>query len=658
MSAWASLNVADFLRTPNETIVGTLAGRAASRGLAATPETYKSWEEAVQFLRESLLLVAESQDVTHWGLLLEYEIPRRAVRPDAVLLARGQIYVLEFKVGANRFDRSSIMQVGDYALDLRDFHKESLGRPIYPVLISTAFVGDPIRVAVDGVDEEVRCVAKAAQFAMELLESHAVDNVQIELGSWNESAYQPTPDILTASRAVYAGNEVREISFAYADNLTATVDSIRRHIAAARARSEHLAIFVTGVPGSGKTLAGLSAVHQIVDSGASATEPLGAYLSGNGPLIDVLQYALAKDLRKRESITDTEAKRRTKTFIQPVHAYIREYSSSDKIPPDHVVVFDEAQRAWDAKQMMDKQKIDASEAKIILSAMERVNPWSVLVALVGEGQEINRGEAGLDEWIHALVEHSSWKVIAADDLHSRFTSLSARLEIDNSMHLSVNVRSPRAQAIADWAHLLVNGQLDEAAEIIKQFPNYPLLMTRSLHELRQYLRDRVASSGLESDRRSGLLASSQARRLRPFGIEMSNSFQGGIDWPRWFVNEPTDIRSSFLLEVAASEFKCQGLEIDWSGVCWGDDFVWSSKDDQWRSRRLRGSSWVNDADMTFARNRYRVLLTRARFGQLIWVPKPTGAEALVDADGLEATASALIRAGVKPLKSLETITSH
>lgn len=649
MSAWVATKVSDFLKSPNSKFVDSLAGKAASLGLAVTPHSYRSWEESVQFVRDLLDQLGKDREISEFGLLLEYEIPRRAVRPDAVLLAGQCIYVLEFKVGAEAFDRSSLMQVSDYALDLRDFHKESQGKRIFPVLISTSVFGESKRISVDGSKQEVLCVSNPYELAKEISETLVETPDQINVNDWDQSAYQPTPDILSAARAVYAGNEVKDISFAYADNLTLTVDSIREFIQKARTNSEHIVIFVTGVPGSGKTLAGLSAVHQISNVRNVATEPLGAYLSGNGPLVEVLQYALAKDLQKREPISKKEAERRTKTFIQPVHLYVKEYSSPEKVPPDHVIVFDEAQRAWDADQMQKKQSIDASEAEIVLSAMERVSPWSVLIALVGEGQEINRGEAGLGEWIRALEDRPAWQVVAAVDLRARFEPLQQRLTVEESMHLSVNVRSPRARAIADWANALVNGKLDEAARILEQFPEYPLLLTRSLQDLRHYLRDRVMISENKSDRRIGLVASSQARRLRPFGIEMSNDFQGGIDWPRWFVDEPSDIRSSFLLEVAASEFKCQGLEIDWAGICWGDDFVWSSESGMWCARRLSGSAWKNEKSITFAQNRYRVLLTRARFGQVIWVPKPTGTEALVDAAGLEATAQALIRAGVKPL---------
>jgi hypothetical protein len=296
--------------------------------------------------------------------------------------------------------------------------------------------------------------------------------------------------------------------------------------------------------------------------------------------------------------------------------------------------------------MVRKQKIDASEASIILDAMGRVSPWSVLVALVGEGQEINKGEAGLDEWARALTDRPEWSVRTAPDVANRFEHLENELAVDPSLHLGVSVRSPRARAIADWADAVVSGRFEHAAEIIKGFPDYPLFYTRSLGEMRRFLRNHASE-----DRRVGLLASSQARRLRAFGVEMDASFQGGIHWPRWFVDGPSDLRSSMALEIAASEFKCQGLEIDYVGLCWGHDFTWQPGAGSWAGQKLRGGRWTRDSDITFARNRYRVLLTRARYGLVIWVPDPVGDELEVSKANLDSTVLALHAAGIRPLES-------
>jgi hypothetical protein len=371
---------------------------------------------------------------------------------------------------------------------------------------------------------------------------------------------------------------------------------------------------------------------------------LGAYLSGNGPLVEVLRYAIAVDLRMRSAISTHEAKRLAGTFIQPVHRFVQELADSSHPPPEHVIVFDEAQRAWDRHRMEQKQSIPASEAATTLSIMERAPGWSVVVALVGEGQEIHDGEAGIGAWFEALADNPSWRISAAASETGAPEEVRQRTEVDDAFELDVSVRSPRAEAIADWAEGVVTGRLDAARQAAARCDGFPMLLTRDLETMRSYLRDRA-----RPDRRPGLVASSQARRLRPFGIEMDGTFQGGISWARWFVDGEEDIRSSYALEVAASEFKCQGLEIDWAGLCWGSDFTWDPDTGDWRFLQLRGSRWVRDRDEQHARNRYRVLLTRARYGLVVWVPKPRRGVALIDGRALEATAQALVTAGLQPL---------
>ena len=644
MAAWLALKVDEFLTRGITDLSGRLAAHAAERNLSATSQQLNAWFESIELLQTALTALPATDSVRNWGVLLEYDIPRRGRRPDAVILAGQVVFVIEFKCGANSFDLASLTQTAEYAQDLRDFHAETAGRNVVPVLVATRSHASTIERFVAGCIIPVQCIGKHQQLAELFGERTLSESPQLVLHEWDNSRYQPTPDILSAAREVYAGNDVRGISFNYADNLDATVNYIRDVIDQARERAEHVVLFVTGVPGSGKTLAGLSAVHRATEEPDGPSEPLGAYLSGNGPLVDVLRYALAKDKRQRDGISASEAERLAGTFIQPVHLYIRVYNDSSKTPPDHVIVFDEAQRAWDAAQMASKQGIDRSEAEVILDAMSRVRPWSVLVALVGEGQEINRGEAGLKEWAAALVPRTSWCVHTAPELRHHFTLTPNDVVTSTSLHLDVSVRSPRAQGIADWADAVVNGRFTDAADILEQYPEYPIFVTRSLEDMRNFLHTRT-----RPDRRTGLLVSSQARRLRPFGIEVDPGLQGNINWPRWFVDDADDIRSSTTLEIAATEFKCQGLELDWVGLCWGSDYNYLPAEKTWEARRLRGSSWTVDSDLTFARNRYRVLLTRARYGLVIWIPSPNASELLVNGDRLDSTAAILETSGVKPL---------
>ena len=651
--AWATRRVGGFVDQWTETqtgcgtpksvdgIVEELLSQSASRQFDASTQQIEAWEESVCVVGEALSEVASRVvEARDWSVLFEYSIPRREIRPDVVILGSGFVVPIEMKVGATTYSRADRLQAEDYGKDLEDFHEETSGLVVVPVLCATAAPLSDVDLAVRPSTSRVQLV-NADRLGSVLTEVHSQFGTShpINCDRWDQSRYRPTPGIVETALDVFGGQQVREISHAYADNLTATVDELRRVITQARERSERVVCFVTGVPGSGKTLAGLSAVHQITGDGD--VNVLGTYLSGNGPLVDVLQYALARDLHDREGVKLRDAKHRASVMVQMVHRFVRELAESDHSPAENVIVFDEAQRAWDARQMKTKQRIAKSEAQITLEIMSRTQGWAVVVALVGEGQEINTGEAGIAEWTDALERFPEWMVQVSPHV---FHQLGDRAVESPDLHLSVGVRAPRAQSLSDWVDALVEGRNTDASEALANNQDYPIYLSRDLEEMRSYLRDRASG-----DRRVGLLASAQARRLRAFGIEMSNDFQGGVHWPKWFVDGPDDVRSSYLLEVAASEFKCQGLEIDWAGLCWGSDFTRSVAGSEWVCRRVSGSRWVTEKDKTRAMNRYRVLLTRARYGMVIWVPEPSGHVPLVDAESLDATASFLLTCGVAPL---------
>lgn len=626
VSSLFSAEVDSFSQTPIDEICGALSAAASRAGLAATPEQVSAWETTIRIVGSALKDVeATCPNSSNWGVLFEYSIPRRRTRPDVVILSEGVVVVLEMKVGATRFNRADQIQATDYAKDLRDFHEQSHGLPVIPVLCATKATVSNIDLSASDPYSRAQLVAPQDLSELILAIQDAFGTGQsIDIETWDSSRYRPTPNILESAIDLYRGQDVREISHAHADNLTETTAAIQKVIEDARDNRRKVVCFVTGVPGSGKTLAGLAAVH-------SAT---GTYLSGNGPLVNVLQYALSKDLQKREPIDGQEANRRASVFIQPVHGFIGELANSESIPPENVIVFDEAQRAWDEQRMGNKQNINKSEAAVALSIMSRCPDWAVIVALIGDGQEINTGEAGIQAWMEAIQASPEWSAVVPPALPQAIPNAS----IVPSLHLSVGVRAPRAQALSDWVDSVLSGNAEQA-RFSRPIPSdYEIVLTRSLGTMRDFLTDRASA-----DRRTGLLASAQARRLRPFGIEMSGAFQGDINWPRWFVDGQEDVRSSYSLEVAASEFKCQGLEIDLAGLCWGSDFLRSAEG--WRPRRMRGHRWVNDSTATMATNRYRVLLTRARYGLAIWLPKPTKEIALIDAEALDMTADFLANAG-------------
>ncbi len=396
MPAIYRASVAEFLKHDPDTIVGRLSTVAGRPSTELTNAQLEAWREQIDILRAALTPLS----MRCYHLLLEYPIPRRGKRIDAVVLTNGLIFVIEFKCGARTYDREARLQLEDYCLDLRDFHAESAQRPLIPILVSTRA---PVRPAPSGqvIDHVAPLWHANAQSLGDVIERACAvyaspGAVPIDPERWDNALYAPTPTIIEAALVLYEGQNVREISrcHAGAENLTKTSSAVMRAIEQARQGSYKLICFVTGVPGSGKTLAGLNIVH----SKELHAGRLGVFLSGNGPLVKVLCEALARDHAARTARSIHESRREVATFIQNVHRFIDAHFAASDPPPDTIVVFDEAQRAWNREQSLRKFKRDRSEPEIMLEIMNRHAGCAVIVALVGTGQEINTGEAGLGEW--------------------------------------------------------------------------------------------------------------------------------------------------------------------------------------------------------------------------------------------------------------------
>jgi DUF2075 family protein len=415
-----------------------------------------------------------------------------------------------------------------------------------------------------------------------------------------------------------------------ATNLTATSTRLLEIIREAQTQQRKIVCFITGIPGAGKTLAGLNVVHN--PSLRRDGRAPGVFLSGNGPLVRIVRAAIERDFKRRER--EAGAERTSGTFIQNVHEFVRDaLAKPDKAPAENVVVFDEAQRAWDAKQNEKKTGREESEPQTVLGIMDRHSEWSVLVALVGGGQEINVGEAGLSEWGRTIREHfPHWQIAVSPGALAGDASVAGhRLFIggergttvvheEPALHLDVNLRAFRVQKLTEWVNAVLAGDTAQAKALASELDKFPLAMTRDLTVARAWLRKHTR--GL---RRCGLVASSGALRLRADGLELSSGFrQGNRDlFVHWFLNQPPDVRSSNQLEVAASEFECQGLELDWIGVCWGGDLSIDASNSTWLFRHFVGTKWqavTSPIDRAYLLNTYRVLLTRAREGAVVWVP--------------------------------------
>lgn len=625
-------SIETFIEDNESKIVGTLTSRSGSAGFYQQLHTQtRAWEDQIRLLQRVFKEVAGTNPkVLECSILFEYTIARRSKRIDVVFLS-DVVTVIEFKIGQTKYSADDVEQLMDYCLDLRDFHFESRSKLIFPILVATK--SSEVKISNTLFLEQIQPLqaANASTLAQAIAYILTIKkNDFIDASKWENSAYSPTPTIIEAAQTLYAGKSVAEISRSHAGtkNLTKTTDAVINAILQAKDNHEKIVCFITGVPGAGKTLAGLNIAHHTEfqnEMGSSAT-----FLSGNGPLISVLREALARDAVKRnQKIGNTTKKKeqeRTIAFIENVHKFLDAYFfDKKKVPNNHIVIFDEAQRAWNAEQSERKFNRPYSEAEMLFEIMERHNDWAVVVALVGGGQEINTGEAGLPEWGNVLMnKFPNWKIFVSNDLSvgdgiagnlTLFKTKPKSLTIieNPDLHLDVSLRSYKAEALSQWVNCVLNNDANHAKKILQEnLKNYPLVITRELEKAKEWLRANCSGS-----RRMGMVASSGARRIRPYGLDVKNEFEAS----NWFLNSKNDVRSSSFLEVAATEFGIQGLELDWVGLCWDADL--RRTDGEWDFRNFSGTKWQNVSsknDQTFILNTYRVLLTRAREGMVIWIP--------------------------------------
>jgi hypothetical protein len=673
MPAYYMRSLSDFLSDSTSSIIGELAQANAAALFKLEPEAIDAWRDQLPSITSAVRrLLAEMPTAGRWHILLEYPIPMVGRRIDAVLLAGNIIIVIETKTGASR--TSAVRQVEDYSINLACFHEPSAGRKIIPFVISDSEVsGSSERTTFDRLIEPCQVcnkddVAERLVDACEL--SAAQGGPQVDPDTWNRGRFRPVPSIVRAAVALYSDMNVFEIghSCAAREDLNTTTQAILTAVEQAQRYGEKVICFVTGVPGAGKTLVGLNAVH------APSIRDVGSFLSGNGPLVRVIQEALVRDVTRRISEHAPKNRRQAelevRAFVHSVHRFADEYYREDKKQPaQKVVIFDEAQRAWDSAQNKKKKRPEVSEAQMMLEIMDRHDDWAVLIALIGGGQEINSGEAGLAEWGRALTNFPEWKIAASPVVldsaqnESGFclfenTSFenSIRVRPSEALHLRVSNRSIRAQQISDWVNAVLEGHQLEAQTIAGQMQVTPTL-TRSLGFARRWL-----EGNRRGTTRSGLVTSATSTRLRADGLEPTFGFHQDFDWEHWFLDTAdcelsdcdhkycNDVRASSKLEVAATQFEIQGLELDWVGVCWGEDLLWEG--DRWECRKFNNKAWKvvpqkSARKRTYLKNAYRVLMTRARQSMILYIPKPLLEDGSRMHSGLDHTAEFLRSCGAQ-----------
>lgn len=620
-------SIENFSNQSNSEIIGIIT-LANQFDLAKTQN--KSWEEQIIILKDALRGLPGE-------LFFEFSIPRMGKRIDCLLIIQSLVFIIEFKVGEKHYHRENIEQVWDYALDLKNFHKPSHQILVVPILCSTKAKNVPFEIVSTSHNDKLINPLKTNSEGLRNTVIQTLDffkeTDQINVEEYITGSYSPTPTIIEAAVALYNNHNVDSITRSDADakNLTITTNYVANTIDYAKRENKKIICFVTGVPGAGKTLVGLKIATEHLDKGNGETS---VFLSGNKPLVDILQEALTRDrvLQERlrgKKITKKDAKKSVKAFIQIIHHYRDEYLRDPKAPYDHVAIFDEAQRAWTKKQTVDFMKrkkgipdFNHSEPEFLISCLDRHQDWAVIVCLVGGGQEINTGEAGISEWIDAIkTSFPNWQTRISPNLFdTEYNAIETIKSLENNhevlynpdLHLAVSMRSYRAENVSNLVKQILDIDHNAAKTLQDLKEKYPIVLTRDLNKAKDWLKEKARGS-----ERYGIVVSSEAYRLKPLAIDVRPE----LNHVSWFLDDKDDVRSSFFLEDAATQFQVQGLELDWTCVTWDADLRFSQQD--WKTYSFKGNKWQNinkEIRKKYLVNAYRVLLTRARQGMVIVIP--------------------------------------
>ena len=611
--------------------LSAIVGQMVDRAFEVNKDQSDAWENQIRELQSRLKACDMKGDI-----IFEYDIVRLGKRVDVILLVRHIVFVVEFKNGKNVFTARDAQQAEDYAIDIKNFHKESENLYVCPVLVATE--APPFKR-----EQSIGCYPDKQIFLQRenietlipkilAISDRYGDDAQIDFERWFNSPYYPTPNIIEAAVEAYSSHNLSEIARSEAgqENIDLCESKIKKVTALAQANGKKCICFVTGVPGAGKTLVGLDTVSKNLDQGS---RNLSVYLSGNGPLVKVLQEALkrsAKAAKKYNRETETAIN----AMIQSSYAFKKDNAANSRPTAENILIFDEAQRVWNQEKMERKHDDPAmavSEPHLLISIMERHQDWAVMICLVGLGQDIYDGEVGINEWFRCgIKDFPDWEMYYSPEIFSQVEDKNidramiegcSRCHAEPELHLKTSIRSFRANKQSQFVDSLLDNNSEQAKEAYNLiFGKYPIYVTRDYGAAKKWVHSQVRGS-----QRSGILACSSAQRLRAEGIYVFTD----IDVENWFLAPSDDVRSSNMLEIAASEFKVQGLEIDWAVVCWDADLRRNEKNDGWEHYSFRGTKWTRrnkPEQKRYLVNSYRVLLTRARQGMILFVPRGTDPE--------------------------------
>jgi hypothetical protein len=600
-----------FLNEPQSKIEQSLESHLQGLlGFNAAGSQMEAWIEEIDVLKKAFRDLSISKPkCLEWSIVLEYELPLEGGRrPDVVILGPNKIFVFEFKQDPV-LQRSSLDQVAAYARDLAEYHSRSHGIPVSAFLIPTR-TKDKFEI------RDVVTIVSPDKIASVL--DGEIDTDPIELNEWLEGEYAPLPTLIAAAKMIFSNERLPAIKRAESYGVAKAVQRLKDIVRNSEANSERALAFVSGVPGAGKTLVGLQFVYEESNQDSQAI-----FLSGNGPLVEVLRDAL-----------------KSKAFVSDLHAYIKSYGTTAKVPRQHIIVFDEAQRAWDSSNMLLKKGIPISEPELLIAIGEKIPNWTALVGLIGHGQEIHTGEeGGIGGWFEAVNSShatSDWKIHTPP----RFTADFPNMNVTEHEELDLNhtLRSKQAENLHDWVNLLLTGKLPEASKLSQKIwlQNFPIFITRDLDEAKKYVTERFKG---EENKRYGILASSKDQVLPNYGIQNGFHQTKQVKNAKWYNAKLGEQGSCCNMEDVVTEFGCQGLEVDMAIVAWGNDYTWNGT--SWIMRKMR--TRIPQLDPHQLRlNSYRVLLTRSREGLIIFIPP---------IKEFDATENALLAAGARILES-------
>ncbi len=662
-----------FIAEDENSILGKLCDRYHGDALTTTRE---AWKAEIYIMQNVLSRFEEKNG----HIVFEYDIPRLGKRIDVVLLYKGIVFCIEFKVGETSILEADVDQVLDYALDLKNFHKYSEDKIIAPILVATNYKKDPsseLKMSIYD-DRVINPLVTGKDFLLSVISRIIIrypDEAPVN-NNWIISPYAPTPTIIEAARSLYENHTVENITRHEADKVSTdrTINYILQVIKDSKEKQKKSICFVTGVPGAGKTLVGLDvAIRQTYQGNDEPVKDDGAvYLSGNGPLVAVLTEALARDnylrcLERNENKKKSDSKREVGKSIQMIHRYRDNMLAKIKNPVEngileidpekavkleksgygeveHVAIFDEAQRSWTHSKLANYLKrggtygnklkvpnFPMSEAAFLIWSLDQREDWATIVCLVGGGQEIHTGEAGISEWIRAINEHyKHWEVHISPKLtdpeyaEGKVNELlkdNHNVQYSESLHLGVSLRSYRAEKVSAFVNSLLSFD-GKAKELYEEFKDkYPILLTRGMEKARRWLHEKA-----RGNERTGILVTKEAARYKPLAIHILPSDEENA--VHWFLEDKEDTRSSYYLEDAATEIQVQGLELDYTCLLWDADMRYENG--EWSFYTFNGrTQWVKQTGdsenkqekLKYMLNAYRVLLTRARAGMIICVPE-------------------------------------